>query len=135
MHHHTTCLMRKNLSSPALARAARKTYFKVIQTAKRVHWSHCRANVDSQSVWDAQRLLPAEPRIVFLCLRMPPLPLKLTIHFYNISSLLGPLLLLLSSFLRLRTTPWFHQRMCPPHFKNPATRQLLGLTESLAFPY
>jgi len=48
--------MRKNQSSPALARAARNTYFKAIQTAKRVHWSQFLANVDSQSVWDAQKI-------------------------------------------------------------------------------
>jgi len=47
IHHHTTCLMRQNQSSPALARAARNTYFKAIQTAKRVHWSQFLANVDS----------------------------------------------------------------------------------------
>jgi len=48
--------MRKNQASPALARAARNTYFKAIQTAKRVHWSQFLANVDSQSVWDARRI-------------------------------------------------------------------------------
>jgi len=48
--------MRKNQSSPALARAARNTYFKVIQTDKRVHWWQFLANVDSQSVWDARKI-------------------------------------------------------------------------------
>jgi len=49
--------MRKNQSSPALARAARNTYFKAIQTAKRVYWSQFLANVDSQSVWDARKIV------------------------------------------------------------------------------
>jgi len=48
--------MRKNQSSPALARAARNTYFKAIQTAKRVHRSQFLANVDSRSVWDARKI-------------------------------------------------------------------------------
>jgi len=56
IHHHTTRLMRKNQCSPALARAARNTDFKAIQTAKRVHWSQFLANVDSQSVWDARKI-------------------------------------------------------------------------------
>jgi len=56
IHHHTTRLMRKNQSSPALARAARNMYFNAIQTAKRVHWWQFLANVDSNSVWDARRI-------------------------------------------------------------------------------
>ena len=56
IQHQTTRLMRKNQASPALARAARNTYFKAIQTAKRVHWSQFLANVDSQSVWDARKI-------------------------------------------------------------------------------
>jgi len=39
IHIHTSRLMRKNQASPAMARAARNTYFKAIQSAKRVHWS------------------------------------------------------------------------------------------------
>ena len=48
--------MRRNQSSPGLARAARNTYFKAIQTAKRVDQCQFLANVDSQSVWDARRI-------------------------------------------------------------------------------
>ena len=71
-------------------------------------------------------LQPAEPRIVSPPLRMPLLLSILTIHFYIISFHLGPLLLLLSSFLRLRTSPRFHQQKCPPHFESPPTRQPLA---------
>jgi len=56
IHHNSTRLMRKNQSSPALARAARNTYFKAIQPATGVHWSQFLANVDFQSVWDARRI-------------------------------------------------------------------------------
>jgi len=56
IHQHTSRLMRKNQSSPTLARAARNTDFKAIQTTKRVHWSQFLANVDSQSVWDARKI-------------------------------------------------------------------------------
>jgi len=56
IHHHVTHLMRKNQSWLVLARAARNTYSKAIQTAKRVHWSQFLANVDSRSVWDARRI-------------------------------------------------------------------------------
>jgi len=48
--------MRKNHTSPALARVARNTYFKAIQSAKRVHWSQFLANVDSRLVWDARKI-------------------------------------------------------------------------------
>ena len=48
IHHHTSRLMRKNQTSPALARVARNAYFKAIQSAKRVHWSQFLANVDSR---------------------------------------------------------------------------------------
>jgi len=58
IHHHTSRLMRKNHTSPALARVARNKYFKAIQSAKRVHWAQFLANVDSRSVWDA-RTIPA----------------------------------------------------------------------------
>jgi len=81
-----------------------------------------------------ERCWPAEPRIVSPCLRTPPPPPKLTIHFYNISSLLPPLLLLLSCFLRLRTSPRFYQQKCPPHFKNLPTRQPLALVLFLTLP-
>ena len=53
------------------------------------------------------RFQPAEPQIVYSHSRMPPPSPKLTIHFYNIFSLLEPLLRLASSFLRLRTSPVF----------------------------
>jgi len=56
IHHHTSRLMRKNQTSPALARVARNTYFKASQSAKRVHWSQFLANVDSRSVWDARKI-------------------------------------------------------------------------------
>ena len=39
-----------------MARAARNTYFKAIQSAKRVHWSHILADVNSRSVWDASKI-------------------------------------------------------------------------------
>ena len=54
--HHTSCLMRKNPSLPALAHVARNTYFKAIQTGKRVHLLQFLANFDSQSVWDARKI-------------------------------------------------------------------------------
>ena len=38
IHHHTIRLMRKNQAFPSQARLARITYFKAIQSAKRVHW-------------------------------------------------------------------------------------------------
>ena len=56
IYYHTTPLMRKNQSLPAVARTARNKYFKAIQTAKRVHWSQFLANVQSQSVWDARKI-------------------------------------------------------------------------------
>jgi len=61
IHHHTSCLMRKNQTSPALARVARNTYFKAIQSAKRVHWSQFLADVDSRSVWDARKIAAGRP--------------------------------------------------------------------------
>jgi len=56
IHHHTSRLMRKNQTSPALVRVPRNTYFKAIQSAKRVHWSQFLANVDARSVWDARKI-------------------------------------------------------------------------------
>jgi len=56
IHYHTTRLLRKNQSLPALARAARNTYFKAIQTPKRVHLSQSLANPDAQLVWDARKI-------------------------------------------------------------------------------
>jgi len=94
IHHHTSRLMRKNQTLPARACVARNTYFKAIQSAKRVHWSHFLANVDARSVWMPERLRLAEPRIGSPHSRTPPPPTKLTTHFYNIFSLLDPLLLL-----------------------------------------
>ena len=46
IHQHTSRLMRKNQTSHALARVAGNTYFKAIQSAKRVHWSPFLANFD-----------------------------------------------------------------------------------------
>jgi len=46
----------KSQAPSALSRAAGNTYFKAIQTAKRVHWSQFLANVDSQSVSDARKI-------------------------------------------------------------------------------
>jgi len=56
IHHHTTRLMRKNQAFPAQAHLARGTYFKAIQSAKRVHGSQFLADGDSRSVWDARRI-------------------------------------------------------------------------------
>ena len=56
IHHHTSRLMRKNQASPAMARVARNTYFKDIQSAKRVHWSEFLADVNWRSVWDARKI-------------------------------------------------------------------------------
>ena len=56
IHHHTSHLMRKNQTSPALACVARNTYFKAIQSAKRVHWWQFLADVDLHSVWDARKI-------------------------------------------------------------------------------
>jgi len=56
IHHHTSRLMRMNQTSPALARLARNTAFKAIQSAKRGHWSQCLVNVDSRIVWDARKI-------------------------------------------------------------------------------
>jgi len=39
-----------------MARLARNTYFKSIQSAKRVHWLHLLADIDSRSVWDARKI-------------------------------------------------------------------------------
>jgi len=39
-----------------MARVARNTYFKAIQSAKRVHWSQFLAGVNSRSVWDARKI-------------------------------------------------------------------------------
>jgi len=39
-----------------MARAARNTYFKAIQSSKRVHWSQFLADVDSRSVWNARKI-------------------------------------------------------------------------------
>jgi len=47
IHHYTSHLMRKNETSPALACVAGNTYFKAIQSAKRVPWSQFLANVGS----------------------------------------------------------------------------------------
>jgi len=46
IHHYTTRLMRKDQVFPAQAHLARGTYFKVIQFAKRVHWSKFLADAD-----------------------------------------------------------------------------------------
>jgi len=48
--------MRKNQFSPALARVARNTYCKALQSAKRDHWPQFLANIDSQSVWEARKI-------------------------------------------------------------------------------
>jgi len=56
IHHHTSRLIRKNLTSPARARVARNTYFKAIKSTKRVHLSQFLANVDSRSVWDDRKI-------------------------------------------------------------------------------
>jgi len=48
--------MRKNQTSRALAPVARNTYFKAIQSAKRVRWSQFLASVDARSVWDARKI-------------------------------------------------------------------------------
>jgi len=56
IHHHSTRLMWKNHSSPTLARAARNTNLKAIQTAKRVHSSQFLANVDYQWFWNARKI-------------------------------------------------------------------------------
>jgi len=56
IHHHTTRHMTKNQTSAPLARVARNTYFKAIQSAIRVHWSQFLANVDARSVWDARKI-------------------------------------------------------------------------------
>jgi len=69
--------MRKNQSSPALARAARNTYFKAIQTVKRVNWSQFQANVDSQSVWDARRIATGRAPDRFPTLENPSSPIAI----------------------------------------------------------
>jgi len=56
IHDHTSRLMRKNQASPAMARVARNTYFKAIQSAKMVHWSQFLADINSRSVWDARKI-------------------------------------------------------------------------------
>ena len=48
--------MRKSQALPALARGARNTYFKAIESGKRVHSSQFLANVDSRSVWDTRKI-------------------------------------------------------------------------------
>jgi len=56
IHHHTSRLMRKNQTSPALASVARNTYFKAIQSDKRVYWPEFLANLDLRSAWDARKI-------------------------------------------------------------------------------
>jgi len=56
IHDHTSRLRRKNQASPAMALAARNTYFKAIQSAQRVHLSQFLADVNSRSVWDARKI-------------------------------------------------------------------------------
>jgi len=61
IHYHLTCLMRKNHTSPAQARATQNAYFKAIQSAKRVQCSKFLADVDSPSVWDARKIAAGRP--------------------------------------------------------------------------
>jgi len=75
---------------------------------------------------DTKIVQPGEPQIVSPLSRTPPPPLKLIIHFYNIFFLLDPLLLLPSSFLRLRKSLRFYEQKFPRHFENPPTRQPLA---------
>jgi len=126
IYHHTSRLLRKNLTSPTLARVARNTYFKTIQSAKRVHWSRLWPMLTCDRSGMPERLRSAEPLICSPHSRTPPPQLKLTIHFYNICSLLDPLLLLPSSFQSLRTSLQFYHQECPPHSESSPTRQPLA---------
>jgi len=77
IHLQTTCLMRENQSSPALALAARNRYFKGIQSAKRVHWSQLLANVDSDSVWDARKIAAGRAQDRFITLENASSPTEI----------------------------------------------------------
>jgi len=94
IHHHTSRLMRKNQASPALARAARNTYFKAIQSAKRVHWSQFLADVNSRSVWDARKIAAGRAPDRFPTLENASSPTEinntLLQHFFSSQTLSSP---------------------------------------------
>jgi len=69
--------MRKNQTSPALARVARNTYFKAIQSAKRVQWSQFLGTVDSRSVWDARNIAAGKAPDRFHTLKNASSPTKI----------------------------------------------------------
>ena len=91
IHHHTSRLMRKNQAWPVWL----GTHISRLSNLTR--------ECTGPSVWRTstrgqsgmlERLQPAEPQIVSPHSRTPDPPPKSTIHFYNIFSLLDPLLLL-----------------------------------------
>ena len=118
--------MRKNQTSPALPRMARNSTSRLSNLPKestgRTFWPT--ATRDQSGM--PERLWPVEPLIVSSHSRTPPPPPKLKIHFFNIFSLLDPLLLHPSSFPRLRRSLQFYQHKCPPHWENPPTHQPLA---------
>jgi len=77
IHHHTSRLMRKNQALPALAQVARNTYFKAIQSPKRVHWSWFLPDVDLRSVWDTRKIAAGRALDGFPTLENPSSPTKI----------------------------------------------------------
>jgi len=79
--------MRKNQTSPALARVARNTYCKAIQSAKTVHGSQFLANADSPSVWDGRKIAAGRGHDQFPTLENPSSPTEinntLLQHFFH----------------------------------------------------
>ena len=69
--------MTKNQASPVRAHLARGTYFKSIQSAKRVHWTQFLADADSRSVWDAPRIAAGQALDRFPALENPSSPTEI----------------------------------------------------------
>jgi len=56
----------KDKAAPVQARVAQNTYFKAIQSAKRVHWSQFLADIDVRLLWDTRKIASGRAPDCFL---------------------------------------------------------------------
>ena len=111
IHHPTTRLIRKNQASPprlAWLEALISSLYNPLRDSS------------GPSPWLMPgELLLAELRTVSQYLKMPPLPPKLTIPFFNTFFPPDPHLLHLSYLRHLRMFALFHHQKCPQRFESP----------------